>query len=166
MDNIELKPDYTLANCCSPTQNDVILGYYSHDNIIKVHCIGCTNISNVEKERLVNLNWDEILVSSIKFKPENDYEELDNLDFGILQHHLDFGVDYSLVVARKLNISKQEAFDRHKKLKNMNLLSRVDAAMIQYRKGIVKNKWIKHRNHTYYDLTEKGKNYLKYYLSE
>jgi len=34
---------------------------------------------------------------------------------------------------------------------------------MQYRKGIVDNKWVKHRNHTYYKLTEKGTKYLDYF---
>ncbi|MFH2049803.1 MAG: DUF2250 domain-containing protein, partial [bacterium] len=77
----------------------------------------------------------------------------------------EYGVDYSLVVARKLNIPKQAAFDCHKKLREMGLLERVKPLIIQYRKGIVDNKWIKHRNHTYYDLTDKGKSYLDCYIN-
>jgi len=32
--------------------------------------------------------------------------------------------------------------------------------MIRYRKGIVDGKWIKHRHHTYYALTQKGNRVL------
>ena len=42
---------------------------------------------------------------------------------------------------------------------------RVEPLMIRYRKNIVKGKWIKHRNHTYYELTEKGRKYLAHHES-
>jgi predicted transcriptional regulator len=73
------------------------------------------------------------------------------------------GIDYSLMVAAELRIEPQTAFERHDKLRRLGLIQRVNAVMVQYRKGIAKNKWIKHRNHTYYDLTEKGKKYYRYF---
>lgn len=162
---MKLKEKYSLAKCCAPSVNSKIVGYFSHDNLIKIHNNSCPNIKNVESERLLFLKWDDILADKYEFKPDVNYYKLDQIDFAILKHHLDFGVDYSLVVARQVNISKQEAFDCHKKLKELKLLERVQKLMIQYRKGIVDNKWIKHRNHTYYQLTELGKNYINYYLS-
>ena len=165
-DNYKLKNDYILANCCKPKQNNTIVGYYSHDNIIKIHISSCPNISNVEESRLISLTWDDVLLSKTKFEPESDYEKLDSMDFAILKHHLDFGIDYSLVIAGKFSINKQEAFDRHKKLKEHKLVERVEATMVQYRKGIADNKWIKHRNHTYYQITSKGENYLNHYLRQ
>ena len=87
---------------------------------------------------------------------------LRKVDFAGLKHHLDYGFDYSLVLAKKLNIDKQEAFNLHKKLRELGLIERVEPKIIQYRKGIVDNKWIKHRNHTYYNLTDKGTKYLEY----
>ncbi|MFH2037144.1 MAG: DUF2250 domain-containing protein, partial [Candidatus Zixiibacteriota bacterium] len=87
-------------------------------------------------------------------------------DFKIMNHHKIYGVDYSLKVARMLNLDKQIVFDSHKKLRDLNLLERVKELMMQYRKGIVDNKWIKHRNHTYYNLTEKGEQYLTHYLNQ
>jgi hypothetical protein len=162
-DKLKLKENYTISNCCKPDINNEILGYYSHDNIIKIHNKNCPNLSSIEKERLINLNWDEAIEQETEFEPDTDFQTLDITDFAILKHHLDFGIDYSLVVAKQLNISKQEAFERHKKLKELKLIERVDAAMVQYRKGIVDNKWIKHRNHTYYKISSIGENYLSYY---
>ncbi|MFH2048574.1 MAG: DUF2250 domain-containing protein [bacterium] len=163
-DKIKLKKDYTLANCCTPCVSDEIIGYYSYNNILKVHKKNCPNLNKAEQERLVQLEWKDIIEDATPFEPDNDYNQLDENDWRVLEHHREYGVDYSLVVARKLNIPKQAAFDCHKKLREMGLLERVKPLIIQYRKGIVDNKWIKHRNHTYYNLTNKGKSYLDYYL--
>ncbi|MEA2030522.1 MAG: DUF2250 domain-containing protein [candidate division Zixibacteria bacterium] len=165
-DPIRLKEDYTLAKCCAPTVGDDIVGYYSHDNILKVHRRDCNNLANVEQERLVNLKWDDILQKKAHSSPGQDYYKLSNADWAVLEHHRQYGVDYSLIVAKKAKISKQEAFDSHKKLREMGLLDRVEPRIIQYRKGIVDNKWIKHRNHTYYDLTDKGNSYLDFQAND
>lgn len=160
---INLKENYTLARCCSPAKNDSITGYYSHDNHLKVHHRDCPNLAKAEPGRLVELRWDEI-VEAPSFQPGKDYYELDQIDFAVLKHHLDYDIDYSLMVAKMLELPKQEAFDRHKKLRALKLLQRVEAVMVQYRKGVVDNKWIKHRNHSYYRLTDKGKRYLTFHL--
>jgi hypothetical protein len=161
---LHLKENYNLARCCSPKIDDQIAGYYSYDNELRVHRIDCANLQKVDPERIVRLEWQEILAEP-GFYPDDDVEQLDAIDFRILHHHREYGIDYSHVVARALHIEKQEAFDRHHKLKTLGLLRRVDPTMIQYRKGVVDNKWIKHRNHTYYELTGKGLNYLEWYLS-
>lgn len=163
-DEIKLKKEYTLAKCCKPSLTDNIIGYYSYDNVLKVHKRDCQNLNKAEQERLVVLEWAEIIEVSPQFEPDDDYHLIDNNDWRVLLHHKEYGVDYSLLVARKLYIPKQTAFDCHKKLRDMNLLERVKPLIIQYRKGIVDNKWIKHRNHTYYDLTDKGNKYLEYYF--
>lgn len=162
-EKINLKENYTLAGCCSPTRDDPITGYYSHDNHLKVHRRNCSNLNKAEPDRLLELSWNEIIEADT-FRPEKDYDELDDIDFAILKHHLDYDIDYSLMVAKMLKLPKQEAFDRHKKLRSLKLLKRVDAVMVQYRKGVVDNKWIKHRNHSYYSLTEKGKHYLEFHF--
>lgn len=160
---MKLKDDYTIANCCQPTQEDEIIGYYSHNNIIKVHKLGCPNLTKAEQGRLVALEWAEIVVG-MEFHPDDDYSRLDSVDFSVLDHHLKYGFDYSLKMASLLHLDKKTMFDKHSKLREMKLLERVEPKMIQYRKNIVKGKWIKHRNHTYYDLTEKGRLYLDHYL--
>ncbi len=165
-DTPRLKEDYILSKCCTPGIGDDITGYYSYNNILKVHRCDCPNLNKAEPERLVKLSWDDILLSETDDTPDDDYTTLDITDFRILEHHARYGVDYSHVVARKLNLSKETAFERHNKLRSMGLLTRVEPRIIQYRKGIVDNKWIKHRNHTYYDLTEKGRRYLQFYQSD
>jgi hypothetical protein len=160
---IILAEGYKRANCCMPEPNDPISGYYSYNNEVIVHTSECPNLRKVEEARRIKLKWEEILESEAAV-PDEDFCELDELDFKILKHHKTYGVDYSLKVARVLHADKQAVFESHARLKEMNLLERVKKLIIQYRKGIVDNKWIKHRNHTYYDLTEKGKLYLEHYL--
>jgi hypothetical protein len=159
----KLKENYTLSKCCSPIPDCEIIGYYSHDGILlKVHRISCANLQKADQTRLVALAWSDIIADE-QFTPDEDYNELDGLDFRILTHHASYGVDYSLTMVRKIGVDKQTMFDRHHKLRDMKLLERVEPVMIQYRKGIVDNKWIKHRNHTYYDLTKRGRKYLEYF---
>ena len=160
---MRLKDKYILAKCCRPSRSDAIRGYYSHENFIKVHRTDCPSLGKIDSERLVDLDWIEIL-SKASFKPGEDYYQLDEIDFKILNHHRQLGLDYSLKVARVISIDKQTVFDRHEKLRQMGLLERVEARIIRYRKNIVPGKWIKHRNHTYYDLTYHGNNYLDFYL--
>jgi hypothetical protein len=160
-----LKENYVLARCCTPAPPDNITGYYSYDKVLKVHRQDCRHLGRVEPERLIKLDWPGIIEQPPK-SPDDDFADLDATDFAVLRHHQQYGIDYSLMLAKMLSISKQEAFDRHQRLKEAGLLRRVDAIMVRYRKGVVDNKWIKHRNHTYYELTEKGKQYLTYFVSK
>jgi hypothetical protein len=159
-----LKKNYVLAKCCTPAPPDSITGYYSYDKILKVHRHDCRHLDRVEPERLIKLEWQEIIEQPPK-GPGDDFADLDAIDFAVLQHHKQYGIDYSLMLAKMLSIPKQKAFERHQRLKEAGLLRRVDAVMVRYRKGVVDNKWIKHRNHTYYELTEKGEQYLTYFVS-
>ena len=161
----KLKEGYKIARCCSPQRDDSIMGYFSYDNVIAVHKASCGNLKKTESERLLSLFWEDILEKG-EDKPEEGYHQLDELDFRILKHHQVMGVDYSLMVAKILKIETEQAFERHRKLKSLRLLKRVAPVMIRYRKNIVDNKWIKHRNHTYYQITPKGERYLDFFISQ
>ncbi|MGB2803317.1 MAG: DUF2250 domain-containing protein [Candidatus Zixiibacteriota bacterium] len=163
--SMRLKEGYRLAGCCSPRPDDSIKGYFSYNNVIVVHQASCNDLSRTEPGRLLRLSWEEIL-ERVAEKPGEDFDSLDQLDFDTLKHHKEMGVDYSLMVASILNIEPDQAFERHKKLRGLKLLKRVEKVMIRYRKNIVDNKWIKHRNHTYYEITPKGERYLNFYLSQ
>ena len=70
-------------------------------------------------------------------------------------------MDYSIVVAEVLRVPLEEMHKRHRKLRELGGLKRVQGRVIQYRKNIVKGKWIKHRNHTYYELTSEGETWIR-----
>ena len=161
---VKVKEGYKIAKCCSPKLLDNITGYYSHNNILVVHKSTCENLKKTETKRLVPLSWSEILEKAEE-EPDTDYHDLDETDFRILQHHQAMGVDYSWLVAATLDMDPELVFERHKKLKGLKLLKRVEPVMIQYRKNIVDHKWIKHRNHTYYQITPKGEKYLNFFIS-
>jgi len=115
---------------------------------------------------MVALTWVEIIRQEIErdLSAEPEYQALDNIDFRILEHHQVMGNDYAAVVANMTQIPRATVFDRHKKLRDLGLVKRVEPIIMQYRKGIVKNKWIKHRNHTYYEITPTGLEFLNWHL--
>ncbi|MDX9857002.1 MAG: DUF2250 domain-containing protein [candidate division Zixibacteria bacterium] len=157
-----MKEQYVLARCCSPSSPDRLIGYYSRENVLKVHRAGCSALANADQARLVSLSWTDILAPE-PFRPGDDYPGLDDVDFRILAHHDRYGIDYSLAVARHLSVDRDTAFARHRSLRDRGLLERVEPTMVQYKKGFVNNKWIKHRNHTYYAITDRGRAYLSFY---
>jgi hypothetical protein len=161
----KLKEGYKLAGCCSPEPADSISGYFSYSNVIVIHKSTCGNLKKAEPDRIITLSWEEVLEKPEE-KPGSEFFQLDRLDFSILQHHRSMGIDYSLMVAKVLKIESRLAFDRHRKLKGMGLLKRVEKVMVRYRRNIVDNKWIKHRNHTYYQITPKGESYLDFFVSK
>jgi len=161
---VRLKEGYRLAKCCSPRPDDPIRGYFSQDNVIVVHKSSCPNLGKTDQARLLSLSWEEILEAS-NDEPGEDFCELDELDFEILRHHEKMGIDYSLMVASVLNIEAELAFERHRKLRGLKLLKRVERVMIRYRENVADNKWIKHRNHTYYEITPKGEKHLDFFIS-
>lgn len=164
-DKIQIREEYTLANCCKPSTDEAIVGYHSYGELIKIHTKDCPNLANVESNRLVELDWHDVVVIE-GFTPNRKYLSLGENDFRILALHLKVGLDYSHKVARMLHLEKQEVFDRHIKLREIGLLRRVPKVMIRYRKGVVDNKWIKHRNHTYYELTEEGRKFAEHYVGQ
>lgn len=158
-----LKDKYVSANCCNPQIGDSITGYFSYDDMIKVHRSDCANLKKADISRLMDLSWEDI-VENDEFVPDDDFKYLTDIDILILKHHRDYGFDYSRKVASMYKLDKQAVFESHGKLRGSKLLKRVEPRMIQYRKNIVPGKWIKHRNHTYYDITDRGKQYLDYFI--
>ena len=162
-EKIELREDFRLAKCCKPSPGDAVLGFLKTvSGIFSVHKKGCAHLNSIRKDRLVDLSWDDMLKTDGEIESGKDpiFKELDKIDISILRHHAQLGVDYAAVVAKSTGIERAIVFERHKKLRDLKLLARVQPKMIQYRKNIVDNKWIKHRNHTYYDITDKGRGVL------
>jgi hypothetical protein len=158
-ESLRLKENYRLAGCCAPVLGDEIIGFLKQDSpVISIHRLGCRETAKVSRDRLISLTWDEVTDRNIEFDISSSptYRALDDIDFVILRHHKKMGNDYAAVVAKSTGIPRATVFGRHKKLRDLGLLQRMQPVMIQYRKGIVKGKWIKHRNHTYYELTPGG----------
>jgi len=159
--------EYRLAKCCSPEEGDEIIGFLKQESdIFSVHKVGCSNLARVPSERLVALKWSDIMAGVEKIPPPLVAEiagQLDGVDYVILAHHRTLGVDYAAAVAHFTGIERGEVFARHRKLRELGLLERVEPRMIQYRKGMVNGKWIKHRNHTYYGLTALGNRFLDWH---
>ena len=155
---------YKIAKCCAPQEGDTITGYFKEDGTITVHDATCHAVQEFRTERLLKVTWDEIrktetTVDAVLLAPE--FAELDETDYFILKHHQELGMDYSIVVAETLRIPLEEMHQRHRKLRKLGGLKRVEERIIHYRKNIVKGKWIKHRNHTYYELTPEGKMWIE-----
>jgi hypothetical protein len=160
---------YKLAGCCAPKPKDDIIGYFKEDGTIAVHRADCRSVQNLRAERLLNVTWREIEATKEEPIEGNQidlaFAQLDETDYRILKHHEKFGLDYSMVVADALGLPMEAAYERHRKLRELGALERVEKRMIQYRKNIVKGKWMKRRNHTYYDLTPKGRAWIEMFES-
>ena len=155
---------YKIAKCCMPQEGDSITGYFKEDSTITVHHAECNAVQGFRSERLLAVAWDEIRTTETPTDSPTlpaAFAELDETDYFILKHHQELGMDYSIVVAETLRISLEEMHQRHRKLRNMGGLKRVEGRIIHYRKNIVKGKWIKHRNHTYYELTPEGRTWIQ-----
>ena len=46
------------AKCCSPLPGDEIMGFITHGQGVSVHSAGCTNLINIDKDRLIDVAWD------------------------------------------------------------------------------------------------------------
>jgi len=90
--------------------------------------------------------------------------KLNDLEIKVLKYHKQKGCDYSKSLARALNIKLCEAFAVHKKLLSLGYLEKVSSRLTKYQVN-TKTKIVKHRNHTYYQLTQKGKQFVKDLIS-
>lgn len=154
---------YQIAKCCTPQPETPVIGYFKENGTITVHHAACASVQDLRTERLLKVSWQEIQAAEVP--PEAplapEFDELDETDYFVLKHHQEFGMDYSIVVAETLQIPLEEMHRRHRKLRDLGGLKRVEGRIIHYRKNIVKGKWIKHRNHTYYELTPDGKTWIE-----
>ena len=155
---------YKLAQCCSPEAGEGIIGYFKEDGTVAIHRSDCASIQHLRLERLLEVTWREIHAAETSAGTETEdptFDQLDEVDYLILKHHQEFGLDYSIVVSEMLGLPLDETHNRHRKLRELGGLKRVARRMIQYRRNIVKGKWIKHRNHTYYELTPRGDRWVR-----
>ena len=81
------KAQVKLANCCHPVYNDNIVGFVSKGHGIVVHRLECNNAKNIEKDRFIEVIWDdeaqkrpyETMISVLSFDRRNIVAEMINL---------------------------------------------------------------------------------------
>lgn len=59
------KAHIKIGNCCQAVHGDEIVGYVSRGNGIIVHRLGCPNIREEDRERLLPLSWDPSFVGKV-----------------------------------------------------------------------------------------------------
>ncbi|MGF7399360.1 DUF2250 domain-containing protein [Thermoanaerobacterium thermosaccharolyticum] len=87
----------------------------------------------------------------------NNQEEL--LDLTILTYLKKLGPEYAKLLAIRLGISLEESRRRLQSLEERGLIKRVERRIVKYYHR--RRKSVKHRNHTYYELTRKGEFFLR-----
>jgi predicted transcriptional regulator len=92
-------------------------------------------------------------------------EELRDLEIKILKYHKIAGADYSKLISHRFGLSLSDAMKIHKKLLELGFLEKVSGSIINYHTKLKngKYKYVKHRNHTYYTLSRKGKHFIREY---
>jgi GTP pyrophosphokinase len=46
------------ARCCEPIPGDQVIGVVTRGRGVSVHRLGCSNLANIEPERLIDVSWD------------------------------------------------------------------------------------------------------------
>ncbi len=88
---------------------------------------------------------------------KNDQEEL--LELKILAYLKKLGPEYAKLLAIRLGLSLEESTERLRRLAARGLIKRVEGRIVKYYHR--RRKSVKHRNHTYYDLTREGELLLR-----
>lgn len=85
--------------------------------------------------------------------------DVDVIDLTILAYLKKLGPEYAKLLSRRLSLTIEESFERLQKLQKQGLITRIDRSIVKYYHRRRKN--VKHRNHTYYELTRDGEHLLR-----
>jgi len=89
----------TIAKCCNPVPGDKIIGYITRGKGVSVHRVDCNNIKNLmnkEKQRFIDVEWDE--KAPRRFNAEIQIEALDRTK--LLRDITNVISEYDLNIAR------------------------------------------------------------------
>ena len=82
------------------------------------------------------------------------YDQDELLDLTILAYLKKLGPEYAKLLAIRLGLSLEESRNRLQSLEERGLIKRVERRIVKYYHR--RRKSVKHRNHTYYELTREG----------
>ena len=88
--------------------------------------------------------------------------EISEIELKILYYVHRSGPAFIKKLAARLNENLQTIRNSIEYLQNMGYLERVSGTLVEYRIN-KRNKVTKHRNHTYYDLTRKGRLFMRHF---
>ncbi|MEW6547285.1 MAG: DUF2250 domain-containing protein [Bacillota bacterium] len=83
----------------------------------------------------------------------------EELDLKILAYLKKLGPEYAKLLATRLGLSLEESRERLQRLADRGLVKRVEGRIVKYYHR--RRKSVKHRNHTYYELTREGELLLR-----
>lgn len=126
----------SLANCCRPIPGDLIIGYISKGQGVKVHRADCPNIVN-EKKRLIPVQWEEDLdekqyeVNLIIHSDDRNYLLSDIVttlqQCNVYLKHVDSAVDDgNLEATTKLTVSVKNAAHLQNLISNLKKVRSVN----------------------------------------
>ncbi|SMP03712.1 Uncharacterized protein SAMN06265339_0139 [Desulfurobacterium pacificum] len=90
----------------------------------------------------------------------NNRNNLNELEIKILYYIHQTGPAYIKKLCQRLREDNDTIRKHIKKLEQLGYLERVSGRLVEYRIDR-RNKVVKHRNHTYYDITRKGKHFIR-----
>ena len=115
-------PQLKLANCCYPIPGDEIIGYVSKGSGIVVHCKECGNVSALEEERLLPLDWatniDRKYPVSIKISASQTngiitdiINSVNSYNLGIVQINTSTNMNFETIIKLKILVKNKLQLD-------------------------------------------------------
>ncbi len=90
-----------------------------------------------------------------------EIELSDDLKLRILRHFKKYGADYAKSIGRDLEMNKRDVCQALKKLFSEGYIEKRNSGMLKRKEARLKKRVVTTPHHTYYVLSEKGKQFLK-----